>query len=95
MKKFFNVETAYHFEWNDLRALGMILNVILVMILGFSASWFGLGIAAVGIIKDLTNPQRHFNDIMMHLASVVLNCYFLSLMYRQFLTTFYFQMLNI
>lgn len=84
MKEFFNVETAYRFEWNDLRALGMILNVALVMILGFSASWFGLGIAAVGIIKDLTNPQRHCNDIMMHVASAVLNCYFLSLMYRQF-----------
>ena len=84
MKRFFNVETAYRFEWNDLRALGMIFNVALVMLFGFSASWFGLGIAAIGIIKDLTNSQRHCNDIMMHVASVVLNCYFLSLMYRQF-----------
>ena len=91
MKKFFNVETAYRFEWNDLRALGMILNVALVMLLGFSASWFG----AIGIIKDLTNSQRHCNDIMMHVASAVLNCYFLSLMYRQFWTTFIFQMFNI
>jgi len=82
MKNFFNIETAYRFEWNDLRALTMILNVIFVMIFGFSASWFGLAIAVVGIIKDLTNPQRHCNDVMMHVASVVLNCYFLSLMYR-------------
>lgn len=82
MRNFFNIETAYRFEWNDLRALTMILNVIFVMIFGFSASWFGLTIAVVGIIKDLTNPQRHCNDIMMHAASVVLNCYFLSLMYR-------------
>jgi hypothetical protein len=82
MRNFFNIETAYRFEWNDLRALTMILNVIFVMIFGFSASWFGLTIAAVGIIKDLTNPQRHCNDILMHVAGVVLNCYFLSLMYR-------------
>jgi hypothetical protein len=82
MKNFFNIETEYRFEWNDLRALTMILNVIFVMIFGFSASWFGLAIAVVGIIKDLTNPQRHCNDILMHVAGVVLNCYFLSLMYR-------------
>lgn len=82
MRNFFNVETAYRFEWNDLRALTMIMNVIFVMIFGFSASWFGLTIAAVGIIKDLTNKNRHVNDILMHGASIFLNCYFLSLMYR-------------
>ena len=82
MRKFFNVEIAYWFEWNDLRALTMILNVIFVMIFGFSASWFGLTIAVVGIIKDITNKNRHVNDMLMHVASVVLNCYFLSLMYR-------------
>lgn len=81
MRNFFNVETAYRFEWNDLRALTMILNVIFVIIFGFSASWFGLTIAAVGIIKDLTNKNRHINDILMHVAGVVLNCYFLNLMY--------------
>ena len=81
MKKFFNIENTYAFEWNDLRALGMIVNVILVMLFGFSASWFGLGIAAIGIVKDITNKQRHINDILMHFASIVLNCYFLSLLY--------------
>lgn len=82
MRNFFNVEIAYRFEWNDLRALTMILNVIFVMIFGFSASWFGLTVAIVGIIKDITNKNRHVNDMLMHVASVVLNCYFLSLMYR-------------
>lgn len=81
MKNFFNIETAYHFEWNDLRAFTMILNVVFVMLFGFTASWFGLTIAAVGIVKDLTNKNRHVNDILMHVASVVLNCYFLSLLY--------------
>ena len=82
MRNFFNIEIAYQFEWNDLRALTMVLNVIFVMIFGFSASWFGLTIAVVGIIKDITNKNRHVNDMLMHVASIVLNCYFLSLMYR-------------
>ena len=82
MKNFFNIETAYKFEWNDLRALTMILNVLFVMIFGFSASWFGLSIAIFGIIKDCTNENRHLNEILMHAAGVVLNCYFLTLMYK-------------
>ena len=82
MRNFFNVETAYRFEWNDLRALTMILNVVLVMLFGFTASWFGLAVAAFGIVKDLTNKDRHINDITMHLSGVILNCYFLYLLYR-------------
>lgn len=82
MRNFFNVETAYQFEWNDLRALTMVLNVIFVMIFGFSASWFGLTVAIVGIIKDITNKSRHLNDMLIHAAGVALNCYFLMLMYK-------------
>lgn len=94
MKNFFNIETAYKFEWNDLRALTMILNVLFVIIFGFSASWFGLSIAIFGIIKDCTNKNRHINDMLMHGASILLNCYFLSLMYKgQF--PYIYQMLNI
>ena len=80
MKKFFKIETAYKFEWNDLRALATIVNVILIMCFGLSIAWFGLGIALVGIIKDLTT-DRHINGILMHLAGVALNVYFLSLFY--------------
>lgn len=82
MENFFNIETAYRFEWNDLRAFTMILNVIFVMVFGFSASWFGLAIAAIGIIKDITDKDRRINGFLMHIAGVVLNCYFLSLMYK-------------
>lgn len=82
MKNFFNIEHRYKFEMNDLRALTMIINVTLVMLIGFSASWFGLAIAVFGIIKDLTNKERHINDMTMHCASALLNCYFLSLMYK-------------
>lgn len=81
IKQAFNLTAPYKFEWNDLRALAMLLNVILVMTIGFSASWFGLGIAAVGIVKDLTDKEKRINGLAMHLASVALNIYFLTLMY--------------
>lgn len=81
MKNFFNISSPYQFEWNDLRAFTMILNVIFVVIFGFSASWFGLTIAAIGIIKDITDKDRRVNGFLMHVAGVVLNLYFLSLMY--------------
>lgn len=81
IKKFFNIETAYKFEMNDLRAIIQIINVLLIMMFGLSVSWFGLTIALCGIIKDCHNPNRHLNDFLMHGASAVLNIYFLSLLY--------------
>ena len=81
MKQFFGITQKYTFEWNDLRCLAMILNVVLVMFFGLSISWFGLGIAVVGLIKDFTS-DRHINGILMHCASVALNIYFLILLYR-------------
>lgn len=81
MKKFFGIETKYAFEWNDLRCLAMVINVTLIMIFGLSISWFGLGIALVGLVKDFTN-DRHLNGIIMHFASAVLNVYFLCLLYQ-------------
>ena len=80
MKKFFNIETAYKFEMNDLRAVIQILNVVLIMIFGLSVSWFGLTLAVCGLVKDFTT-DRHINGIAMHLASAVLNIYFLKLLY--------------
>ena len=81
MKEFFGITQKYTFEWNDLRCLAMILNVVLVMFFGLSISWFGLGIAVVGLIKDFTS-DRHINGILMHCASVALNIYFLILLYN-------------
>lgn len=81
IKKFFNIETAYKFEMNDLRACIQILNVVLIMIFGLSVSWFGLALAVFGLVKDLTT-DRHINSIAMHMASAVLNIYFLTLLYR-------------
>jgi len=81
MRKFFNIETSYRFEMNDLRAVIQVLNVILIMIFGLSVSWFGLALAVFGLIKDFAT-DRHINSITMHTASMVLNIYFLTLLYR-------------
>lgn len=81
MKKFFNIETSYRFEMNDLRAIIQVINVILIMIFGLSVSWFGLALAVFGLIKDFAT-DRHINSITMHTASMVLNIYFLTLLYR-------------
>lgn len=80
MKKFWKIETKYRFEWNDLRALITVINVILIMIYGLSIAWFGLAVAVIGIIKDLTT-DRHINGFIMHLANVALNVYFLIMLY--------------
>ena len=81
IKKFFNIETAYKFEMNDLRAVIQILNVALIMMFGLSVSWFGLALAVFGLIKDFTT-DRHINSILMHTASGILNIYFLTLLYK-------------
>lgn len=80
MKEFFKIEGRYKFEYNDLRALITVINVILIMIFGLSIAWFGLAVALIGVIKDL-KVDRHINGLVMHLASVALNVYFLILLY--------------
>ena len=81
VKQFFKIETRYKFEWNDLRAFITTVNVILIMIYGLSIAWFGLAVAAVGIVKDLTT-DRHINGLIMHLSNVVLNVFFLIMYYK-------------
>ena len=76
MRNFFRIEGGYKFEWNDLRAFITVLNVVLIMIYGLSIAWFGLAVAVVGIVKDLC-IDRKINGLIMHLANVVLNVFFL------------------
>jgi hypothetical protein len=80
MKEFFKIKKPYTFEWNDLRCMVSIINVILIMVYGLSIAWFGLVVALVGVIKDLTT-DRHVNGLLMHLSSVALNVYFLYILY--------------
>ena len=79
MKRFFNITENYKFEWNDLRCFITLINVILIMIYGFSIAWFGLAVAALGIIKDLTTDKR-VNGLLMHVSNLILNLYFITLM---------------
>lgn len=68
----------YKFEWNDLRAVTTLVNVVLIMIYGLSISWFGLALAILGIIKDLTDKEFRWNSFIMHLSNAVLNIFFLA-----------------
>lgn len=79
VKKFFGIETAYRFEWNDVRCGLTILNVILIIIFGLQVAWFGLAIALFGLCKDFSE-HRHINDLLMHSSSVAINIYFLTLL---------------
>lgn len=77
MKKFFKIESKYRFEMNDLRALLQLINVALIVFAGFDVgATFGLCVASLGLIKDFTT-DRHINGIVMHFASVILNCFIL------------------
>ena len=80
VKAFFGIEMPYRFEWNDIRAFLQLVNVILIIVFGLSASWVGLAIAFFGLIKDLTS-DRHINGIVMHLAGILLNIHFLIMLY--------------
>lgn len=69
----------YKFEWNDLRAVITVINVLLIMRFGLSIAWLGLAVACLGLIKDITIDKR-INGIIMHGANIILNVYFLSLL---------------
>ena len=77
IKNYFGIDTSYQFDWGDLRALVTIVNVVLIMIYGLSIAWFGLAVALVGVVKDLTTDHK-INGLLMHLANIVLNVYFLA-----------------
>ena len=66
----------YSFEWNDLRALITVINVILIMRFGLSIAWFSLGVATMGLIKDITIDKK-VNGMIMHAANILLNLYFI------------------
>ena len=76
MREFFKISEPYKFEYNDLRALITVINVILVMKFGLSIAWFGLAVGLIGVIKDLA-IDRHINGLVMHLANVALNIFFI------------------
>ena len=80
MKKFFGIVEPFRIERADLAALCMLVNVALVIFIGFPASWFGLAVACVGLFLDL-RKGCHINAIVMRISAMVLNTYFLTLYY--------------
>lgn len=72
----------YKFEWNDLRAITTLINVILIMIYGLSISWFGLALAVLGVIKDVTDKDFRWNSFIMHLSNAILNVFFLARLFN-------------
>lgn len=81
MKEFFGIQTRYRFEWNDVRALIAVINLVLILIFGLQVSWFGLALAVFGVFKDLSQ-HRHINDMVLHLSTAVLNIYLLTIAYH-------------
>lgn len=80
MKKIFRIETSYRFEMNDLRAVLQLINVALIVFWNFDVgAIFGLVVASCGLIGDLIG-SRHINEMVMHLASIVLNVFILFIM---------------
>lgn len=79
IRKFFNINSPYKFEWNDLRTLITVINVILIMKYGLSIAWFGLVVAILGMVKELTG-NRHINCLVSYLATIALNTYFITLL---------------
>lgn len=79
LKVFFKMEEPFRLEYNDIRAFITLVNVVLIMTFGLSIAWLGLAVASIGVIKDLA-VDRHINGLVMHLANVVLNLYFIIIL---------------
>lgn len=81
MKKFFNITAdKYIFDYNDIRCLLTLINVILIITFGLSVAWIGLAIAIFGTVRDMVCEERKINSTIQHLTMIVLNVYFVTLM---------------
>lgn len=78
MRKFFNIETPYKFEWGDVSALITILNVALVLMGFWWAPMVGLAGCALNLALNVRG-HAHINLYLIQIALVVLNVYFLTL----------------
>ena len=78
VKEFFGIKEQYKFEWNDLRCFLTVLNVILIMTIGFEVAWFGLTISVLGFVRDMIS-ERRVSGTIMHLSTIILNGYFVYL----------------
>lgn len=81
MRKFFNITENYRFEIGDYQAATMWINVLLIFAFGYGAAWFALPIAIFDFVQTLHNPSRHINILLLNLATISLNVFFLSRLY--------------
>ena len=78
-----NIKTQdkkFKLEFNDIRALITVINVVLIMVFGLFIAWFGLAVAVLGLLKDIIIDKK-INGSVMHLANIILNVYFLLMFY--------------
>jgi len=81
IKKFFNITAPHYiFDYNDIRVILTLFNVIMIMVFGLSVAYIGLTIAVFGFIRDMIIEERKINSTIQHVSMIILNCYFVSLM---------------
>lgn len=81
IKTFFNITAEkYIFDYNDIRVLLTIFNVIMIMTFGLSVAYIGLAIAIFGTVRDMVIEERKINSTVQHICMIILNLYFVSLM---------------
>ena len=77
MKKFFSITQPYVYERMDAAAFFAVLNTIAIIVWNCGA-WVGLPVNIVGLWLDLRD-HPHINNVVMRLALIVMNIYFLTL----------------
>ena len=81
MKKFFNITAEkYIFDYNDIRMILTVFNVIMIITFGLTVAYIGLAIAIFGTIRDMVIEERKINSTVQHVMMIILNLYFVSLM---------------
>lgn len=60
----------YKFEINDLRCILTLLNIGLILKFDIRWGWFGVLLAALGIIKDYMTDKK-ISSIIMHSANLI------------------------
>lgn len=81
IKRFFNIEAEkYIFDYNDIRMILTVFNVIMIITFGLTVAYIGLAIAIFGTIRDLVIEERKINSTVQHIMMIILNTYFVTLM---------------
>lgn len=80
MIQYFKLNHPYEFDINDILCGLAVLCSILTIYFGLVISWLGLGVALFNVGYDCIVIKR-LNLLSLHLSLVVLNIYFLRMLY--------------